>query len=589
MHPTPSLYCDFTKNPQPIQAGISIAYSGGTGGSRFNQFGFIETGIGSPRTDYDPASTITNLCPRSGEFDAAVWAPSNVVATFVPGIVAPREADERAYKLIPTAVNAAHLIDSPTIVSQGGVYTISLYAKAAEEDNVVFAHNGTGTTQFNLTTGAITNISLASAFGMIRLADGWFRLWVVTVPLVTSTNRFDFYMRVGAAYNADGVSGLYVAAAMFEPGAKTLPSVYLPAYATAPRVSAPTCLGLLIEEARTNICLQSEDFSTTWTASNFTVTTNIAQAPSGANNADKIVETAVTAAHQMLQSIVKAASSITYTYSVFLKAAERNFVGIWLDDAAGNGAYCVANLATGALSQAATLLGAGWTAQSAAIQAYPNGWYRVQITATSNTAVSVEGRLVGNLDGTSSAQSYLGVAGSGFYVWGAQMEVGPGPSSYIPTTVASATRLGETQNIVAGQIGAWFNQNEGTWIARFVRRWVNSQNGRLVGYNNGTTTPLSFSGGIESYDGTSPTDTINQVTDGKLSMGAGAYRKTTDISVCLDGGGVVNSVNANFPTVTQIDIGGRVTEAMQGHLQTLAYYPRRLSDQTIKTLTTPTQ
>ena len=47
-------------------------------------------------------------------------------------------------------------------------------------------------------------------------------------------------------------------------------------------------LGLLVEEARTNICLQSEDLSTTWANSNSIDTQEQGTAPNGTDTANKL-------------------------------------------------------------------------------------------------------------------------------------------------------------------------------------------------------------------------------------------------------------------------------------------------------------
>lgn len=595
MHPTPSFYCDFTKNPQPITAGILIAYAGGTGGSRVNQLGLIETGVGSPRTDFDPSSTraVNN---HSQSEQLASWDTPGFITTVTNATIAP-DGNKTADKLVEDGTTNIHR----TAHGLGGASSwnptpavASVYLKAAERRFASVYISGSGvraTIRVDLLTGVITSEVFSTLVktisGTVYAGDGWWRCYVgFSGPISNSTlnvsTELDGVIDANQAdsYAGDGVSGIYVWGAQHESGLSL--SKYTPTSgAVAP--SLPTCLGLLIEEARTNTCLQSADFTTTWTNLASTETADAMIAPDGSVAADVVIEDSANSEHGMVQGITLVNATV-YTFSVFVKQRESIRSRMALYESSTTGAQATFDLGTG------TVVGvAGAGTPVGKITAYPAGWYRVSMTFTAGASAvqNLNTRILRTAD--TGVTAYLGDGVSGHYLWGAQMEVGPGPSSYIPTTVASATRLGETQNIPAGQIGAWFNQNEGTWVARFVRRWVNSQNGRLVGYNNGATTPLSFSGGIESYDGTSPTDTINQITDGKLSIGAGAYRKTTDISVCLDGGGIVNSVNANFPTVTQIDIGGRVTEAMQGHLQTLAYYPRRLSDQTIKTLTTPTQ
>ena len=50
------------------------------------------------------------------------------------------------------------------------------------------------------------------------------------------------------------------------------------------------CKGLLIEESRSNSLLRSEDFTTTWSPSAASISSNVITAPDGNTTADKLVE-----------------------------------------------------------------------------------------------------------------------------------------------------------------------------------------------------------------------------------------------------------------------------------------------------------
>ena len=58
-------------------------------------------------------------------------------------------------------------------------------------------------------------------------------------------------------------------------------------------------LGILVEEARTNLCLQSQNFATSWSTSNTTVSTDSTTSPDGTSNADTITEDTATNVHQV--------------------------------------------------------------------------------------------------------------------------------------------------------------------------------------------------------------------------------------------------------------------------------------------------
>ena len=208
--------------------------------------------------------------------------------------------------------------------------------------------------------------------------------------------------------------------------------------------------GVLIEGARTNLCLQSQTFdNASWTKSRATVTADAAVAPDGTTTADKLVEdSSATTTHRTQQGVTKAASAIQYTASVYVKAAERTFAQLTLTDATeDDGAQVFINLSDGTLSTPAARVGAGggFTSISATTATLANGWYRVSLTATTDSDTTV--RLWVHTATSLSNNSYTGDGTSGIYLWGAQLEAASFPSSYIPTTTASATRAADVLTV----------------------------------------------------------------------------------------------------------------------------------------------
>lgn len=258
-------------------------------------------------------------------------------------------------------------------------------------------------------------------------------------------------------------------------------------------------LGYLSEEARTNICLQSTDLSNaTWTKNASTIGGSVTAPDGSVSTVSKIQEDNTTAQHYLRQNIVKAASALVYTYSVFLKSAERSAATLRMDDGAGNGYFVSVNLSTNSLG-AATLVGAGWTSGSATITVYPGGWVRATLTATSNSATTVSTLvMVENPFGT---QSYTGVTGSGIYAWGIQLEQAAFATSYIPTTTVSVTRNADvltypTNGNVLGTAGSTYA--EVTWAT------VSSGTDILSTFTTteGILSQFDGSGNVALYDGT---------------------------------------------------------------------------------------
>ncbi len=221
-------------------------------------------------------------------------------------------------------------------------------------------------------------------------------------------------------------------------------------------------LGLLVEEARTNNVLQSEDFATTWTASNLTVTTNSVVAPDGTATADTIAPPAdgLTVTRFLRQNPVLTTQQ-AYTLSVFVKVgtATTNGIALYVSDSAATnnfrGVFNLFTLATGAS-------GTGWATPTSTIVPYPNGWYRCILSGVTSTAHT-----------GLRAQIYLSAFGTtpdtygSIHVWGAQLEAGSFPTSYIPTTTAAATRSADVASITGSNFSSWYRQDEGTMLAEF--------------------------------------------------------------------------------------------------------------------------
>lgn len=198
--------------------------------------------------------------------------------------------------------------------------------------------------------------------------------------------------------------------------------------------------GYLPEGARTNLCLQSEDFATTWTNIGTPVTTvNSAIAPDGTTTADTIQDDSATEHEGKAQAVAVPNDSATRVVSLFVKKGS----GIALLSLVFSGGtrldYQVQlDTATGLtdVSQSTTAV----AANNYGAEEFPEYW-RVWVAGANNT--------LGNT--SSSIEFYpaiTGVLGNAYavatvgsqIVWGAQNELGSFPSSYIPTTTAAVTR-----------------------------------------------------------------------------------------------------------------------------------------------------
>ena len=181
-----------------------------------------------------------------------------------------------------------------------------------------------------------------------------------------------------------------------------------------------------------NIIPFSEDFvsESYWqTKSNSSIISNSTIAPDGTPSASKLVESTANGQHWIGQSSgVTITSGTSYTYSVYLKSAERTSAQLYADAGSGQLQPAVFNLTTGAI----TNTGAGVTAT--ALTNVGNGWYRASVTATAQA----NGTFYPYIGLWNSGQSYTGDGTSGIYIWGAQFEVGA-LTNYTPTPANFST------------------------------------------------------------------------------------------------------------------------------------------------------
>jgi hypothetical protein len=392
----------------------------------------------------------TNLLLRSEEFETT-WVRTGVLAfgsgSVVNAIPAPN-GSITADLITEDTATSVHAI-SQGMVTSGVTYTISVYAKAAGRTR--FQITGLGAesqgffTDYNLSSVTVSNAPPGSSIA--HVGNGWYRC---VMPITaSSTTGLTFRLRDASgsnSYTGDGTSGIYLWGAQLEQS--TTVGEYIPTTSTinsAPRFDHnPTTgesLGLLVEEQRTNLLLQSEDFSTTWTASRTSITANVEVAPNGTTTADKLIANTDANTHSVNQNATLTAAS--WTFSVFLKQAEYDGARILVFDGTSITYGAIFDLATGSfVSSTNSPLGTS-------VSPAGNGFFRCSITVTGTAATgAAQVRPV-----SAGGDNFAGDGTSGIYLWGAQLEAGTFPTSYIPTTTATATRAADVASISGSNFG----------------------------------------------------------------------------------------------------------------------------------------
>ena len=358
------------------------------------------------------------------------------------------------------------------------------------------------------------------------------------------------------------------------------------------------CNGLLLEQSRTNICLQSENFGTTWTndVGLVAISVNQTTSPSGAMDADKVSENTTVSNRRITIQNQSFVSGTTYTFSCFVKAAERDFVQLRFGSAFGGQFQ---NFIVGGVN--AGTIGSG-TGATAALKAYPNGWYRCSITATSATTGASPITIGPQVSSTATAwQPYVGTLGSGIFLWGAQVEASPTltATSYIPTTTGSAIRAQDLYTITGSNFLNMYNQSEGTVFCAAIAVGATSATSGAYGITAATRSNggigSDFSGGLLRVSVHAPSfatqaQFTSSVARNVLVKSAIAVR-TDDFAGSINGSIATDTSGTLVTIMDRFVIGatGNTSGPQVGNniFSSIRYYRKRLPNAKLQALTAP--
>lgn len=336
--------------------------------------------------------------------------------------------------------------------------------------------------------------------------------------------------------------------------------------------------GILIEEQRTNLQTQSADFSSGWSGAGLVMPSNAGTCPDGATSGKKlVVNTGVPTigndANGGISRPLTVSASAAWTFSVFVKAAEVSSVRV--RESVTTGARAKVDLISGAVTYET-----GTRAQFAvsAEKVGSSGWWRIICTRTTGSSETTHRVFIKpGID--------TGDGVSGIYIWGAQLEQGAFPTSYIPTTTAQVTRAADVA--VVNNLSPWYRSDEGTLFVDVYD--FNGNSSRAVTLHNGTineqiwlrTAPGDNFSGYKQ--GVFQWQTVIESASGKL---AGAY-KVNDVAAARGGGTVVTDTNAVIPSVSFMRVGASWDGGvpLNGHIRSIKYYPRRMTNAELQALT----
>lgn len=522
-----------------------------------------------------------NLLLRSQDY-SATWTVTNL--TPVTGKTAP-DTTSTATEFTASAGNAT-LTQSITAVA--GDYTFSVWLRRV---------TGTGNVDISANSGG--------TWVTQSITSTWTRFSVTqTLPAGTRTPG----VRVVSSGDAIEVWGaqmeLRSAVTAYTPTTTQPITNYIPALQTAASGVARfdhdpvtvESLGLLIEEQRTNLLTYSEDFgNAVWTNTRSSEITNIAVAPDGTLTATKFIEdTTASSSHAIFRAVagyVSFTSGSVYTFSCFVKKAERDGCRLAFNSSAfTTNIYAHFNLNNGAI----TLKSNEITASATDVG---NGWWRLAITATATITASAPVSIF-ILSDAGQTLVYTGNGYSGIYIWGAQLEAGEFPTSYIKTEGSQVTRSADAASMTGANFSSWYRQDEGTFYGNYIG--VNNVSGgtrRLIEVGIVDSSLNRFVLGYASTATSRWLTVTNSVTQADVSVAAtqgssvkcAAAYKVNDIQQAANGTLGVADVNAVIPLVSAMQIGSDFSVSgsatLNGHIRKLAFYPKRLTDAQLQALT----
>ena len=424
---------DVVYSAVPGDGSGDMAFTRATNGTRVNSAGLVEV-------------CPWNLVSYSEQFANAFWSVDN--GTITANSTTAPNGTTTADTFTKTIGSTAYLYNGSFNLGIGQ-FTQSIYAKANASSSIrlefVTSAFGNGAACIfdlsNGTAGSITIYGGVSGFtaSIESVGNGWYRCSLGGTITIADTYYYEISITTGS---------IYIWGAQLNIGSTAKP--YFP---TTDRLNVPRltyqnggggCPSLLLEKQSTNSLLYSEQFDNAgWTkTTGTTITANSTTSPDGTQNAETLTvgTTIFSGIYQIFTT-----STNPWTTSIFVKKGTKDF--IYLFDPSTH-RYAWFNLNTGAVGQKTA-------STEAEIISVGNGWYRISVTAS----------VTGNANhyfqlGLSDADGSFTPSSSGTaFIWGAQAEASSYPTSYIPTTSSSATRVVDQSQTALGS--SIIGQSEG--------------------------------------------------------------------------------------------------------------------------------
>jgi len=534
--------------------------------TRINEQGYIEKGY-------------ENLLLQSNQFDTTWQSVRVSESTGFAGY----DGTNDAWKIVPNTQLGDHRLDQSTSVS--GVWTFSIYAKAAGYDFLYILFSGIGN------SGKVIDISpnqgvVVDSKGGVQAIDesitdvgnDWWKITLTYSGTLGTLRIITLPANDTSTYAGDGVSGILIQDAMLNQGLAAYPYIETTTAPVAggiledmPRLDwSGSCPSLLLEPSRTNLFPHSEYFmAASWASKTGFITeenTNETLSPEGYYNATKFIATNTDPVIFDFLNVDVA----PYVFTFYAKG-KGSTIGKEIKSR-----FLYLSSATGQNQEDIFTLTGDWQRFEAKTTPTGAGDLLVRIDFPAETAV----------------------IGDEAYLYGVQFEQGSYPTSYIPTYGVSQTRLGDVCMNAGTQ--SLFNNDGGVLYAEVEPLTNGSDVGTLSLRGAGSTATglltLKFNYGINTLQYFIYNAGVlehNRIVSFNLNQKIKVAAKYSIGECVLYINGIKQYTRAEFTgfaanTLQDMSFNTFSTEYLEAKVNQVLYFPTALSDEECIALTTIT-
>ena len=404
--------------------------------TRINKAGLVEKGR-------------ENLFLYSNQFSNSAWSKVN---SSVAGGKSGYDESNDAWLLTSSSAGGRLQLNR----SEDGINTTSAYFKKGSADGVwlrVDLQNTDASVYVNLINGSKINSSGEIATRIADAGNGWYRVELVADWISVNNVRI-------SPINTSGVvvaGSIFIQDAQLEKGLVATDVIETTnAAKTAgiledlPRLDysgGATCPSLLLEGARTNIVAQSEYFGSGYWSKNapLSIVNNYDQSPEGAGNGSRWVSSGGSYP-QLGRTFTGLTVGEKYTASFYVKS---------------DGTTQIQHKS--------------WFTGFAGVDFTPTSeWQRINFSITASA--TTHNFIIFNNNNNAPSSSFL--------LWGAQIEAGSYPTSYMPTYGATATRAKEAASLVGTNL---LDQDNQTLFIEYTKGGIDSNANTIYATSDGTS------------------------------------------------------------------------------------------------------